>query len=79
MSANTWRSPGERADLVERLVAAEKGRRIAEMKARAALAEHPRDEVTHLAVRIVELEDSLERANRKIAELNGRLMQRRSA
>ena len=68
-----WRHPGERRELVERVIAAEKATRIAEAKCRVLMAQEPRDEITRLAVRLVELEDDLARANARIAELNTRL------
>lgn len=74
-STDTWRHPGERAELVERVIKAEKRALIAETRARAATADDPRDEVTNLMVRIVELEDIVSRLNGTIAQLN----QRRSA
>jgi len=67
-----WRHPGERRDLVERLVKAEKRARIAEGQARVLMAEVPKDEITVLLVRITELEDMVERQNRRIIELQSR-------
>lgn len=77
MSIHEWRHPTERAELVERVVSAEKRARIAEAKANAALSPSPQDEITHLAVRVIELEDMLARANRTIATLNEKQQRRR--
>lgn len=75
-SSDTWRHPGERVELVERLIKAEKRALIAEAQHRASLSpDAERDEITRLAVQVVELQDNLEKANRTIAGLN----QRRSA
>jgi hypothetical protein len=79
LSIHEWRKPSERAELVNRVVSAEKRARIAEAKANAALSDHPRDEITHLAVRVIELEDTVARQNRTIAQLNERLTRRRKA
>ena len=67
-----WRHPGERAELVERVVKAEKLVRIAQSQARAAIPDEARDEITRLAVRVVELEDIVARLNAKLAERNQR-------
>lgn len=56
-----WRDQNERAELVERLIAAERRARVAEEKARA-LAQGE-DAVTVLAARVVELEDIIARQN----------------
>lgn len=60
-----WRDKDERRRLVEQLCAAERRARVAEMKVRALQSEV--DGVTELAARVVELEDIVERLNRKIA------------
>lgn len=65
-----WRHPGERAELVERVILAEKRALIAETRCRSLLGD--RDEVTHLAVRVVELEDQCARLNQKLAAANRR-------
>ena len=64
--------PAERLELVERVVRAEKRAVIAETKARVALAEFPRDELTHLATEVEEQRVTIERLNQRIAELNQR-------
>ena len=69
---STWRHPGERAELVERVIKAEKLVRIAQSQARAAIPDEARDEITRLAVRVVELEDIVARLNAKLAERNQR-------
>jgi hypothetical protein len=63
-------------ELVERLIAAERRARVAEIKAATALANFPRDEISHLAARVVELEDTVEALNRTIANLNDQLTRR---
>lgn len=77
MSIHEWRKPSERAELVAAVISAEKRARIAEAKANAALSDHPRDEITHLTVRVIELEDTVARQNRTIAQLNERLTRRK--
>jgi hypothetical protein len=53
--------------------------RFSEALVGAALSDQPRDEVTRMAVRIVELEDTVEALNRTIAGLNDRLTRRKTA
>lgn len=59
---SAWRYPHERDELVERVIRAEKARRVAEEKARALMAGQD-DAVTLLAARVMELEDIVRRLN----------------
>lgn len=63
-----WRHPGEREELVERLIRAERAARVAEMRYRAVTETD--DFATLLAARIVELEDIVSRQNATIERLN---------
>ena len=64
--------PQERLELVEALIGAKKAARVAETQARVALAAHPEDAITALAVENEELRENLARANARIAHLNRR-------
>lgn len=66
----TWRHQEERAELVARLVLAERRARVAESKVRGLLGD--RDHVSALAARVVELEDIVSRLNEKLARAHRR-------